>query len=120
VASKIYETQFLLGARVQGSFGKSFDTVNRRLRGTQSALAGLGSQLKSMIGFAIVAQQIGAAVTKSHEFKKQMDDVATLLDGKVGPKIKTMGLQVQIKYGNNNWWFIRNNFRVRRKRGFCR
>lgn len=106
---KQYQTQFLLGAKVQASFGKAFGLANKNLSHmqkqaslTQKAFSGMGGALKTAVGFAgayVGFRAVEGAFNKTAgaagEFSDQMANVATLIDNDVEAKIAKLGPIVQ-------------------------
>ena len=71
---KQYETQFLLGAKVQSSVGKSFGNVQKHLKNSQKsamnankAFSKTGSALKNLAGVALAYVGINAIKNKLNE-----------------------------------------------------
>jgi hypothetical protein len=84
MAAKTYQTQFLMGAKVQTSMGKAFGAVQKNMRGIQNqaarsqrALSGMSGGLKKLVGFA--AGYVGARAIFNF-FKEGVDLASDLVE----------------------------------------
>ena len=103
-----YQTQFLLGAKVQSSMGKSFSKVQKNMKNirnsagyTESAYQKLGRTIKTALGAAgiyfsarTIVNSLRSATDAAMKFEDQMADVGTLLDGDAQKKLDKYGKQV--------------------------